>query len=217
MIDQMYLSADMDAVLAIETKLKLQAMLHNTSRFAREQLCNTCINVLAHYRRTVSTASSTSQFVLPEVMKVYPLMVLSLLKTPALLYMEDIKLDNKVANAAQLASCGCAYLLTRAYARVFSVAAIIDPDSQYGTFLPNDEAEAANGVGNFVCKPCNIPASVTKMPNTDAYIISNSDYIYIYVPKETAEEQLLQASTRGIDVICRCLECRASLSWSRTE
>lgn len=186
----MYLSADMDAIILLEGKLAIQNMLKTSTRGAREQLCQTCINILAHYRKVVSINSASAQFVLPESMKVYPLLVLSLMKSPAFRYLDEVKIDYKVANYCQLLSCSVAHFLTNIYTRVYNLSQIIQPDQVAGSYITYQNEQGEEAVSPYIHKPFNIPASTEKMAHTDLYIITNSDYIYIYVPKAVPEETL---------------------------
>ncbi len=186
---QVYSSVDMDAVLALETKQHMQTILKSSISNGRNQLCQTCINVLAHYRKSVSTSSVSAQFVLPESMKVYPLLVLGLMKTPAFGLMEDFKLDAKVANIMQFRHCSFTHLAMRIYPRMYSIGQIIDPSQQWGTFIVNEADQTAS---TSIYKPVNIPASIEKIVPNDAYLIVNSDFIYVYLPKEVPETLLME-------------------------
>lgn len=185
LIDQMYLGTDCCAILNLEAKRKIRSIVNSGVKVAREELCHNCINLLAHYRKTVSVNSGTSQFVLPETMKVFPIMMLSLLKTPTFALSEDVKLDCKVANIAQLSSCSLSYFWTKIYPRLFSVSAIIKSDTSFGKFLENP---SDGTLTNIVVKPNNIPASIEKIAQNDITILSNSEYIYIYLPDSVSDE-----------------------------
>eukprot|EP00826_Nyctotherus_ovalis_P051792 TRINITY_DN6491_c0_g3_i18.p1 TRINITY_DN6491_c0_g3~~TRINITY_DN6491_c0_g3_i18.p1 ORF type:complete len:206 (-),score=26.23 TRINITY_DN6491_c0_g3_i18:137-754(-) len=102
------------------------------------------------------------------------------MKTPALRYLEEVRLDSKVASMGVLMDCSFACLLGYVYPRVYSVSQI--EANNWGTSILDDEGRETG----VVYKAKNIPASVEKMVNTDAYIIASSDYIYIYIPKEVA-------------------------------
>jgi protein transport protein SEC24 len=191
MIAQVYLGLDVCAMLNLEAKIKIRNVLSTNLRTAREQLCHDIINILGHYRKNVSVSSSPSQFVLPETMKIYPVMLLGLLKTPAFALIEDVKLDHKVASLSQLSYASVNTFWNRVYPRVFSVSAIINPENQYGTLISNP---ADGVVSNLIIKPNNMPSSVEKMQNTDAYLITNSDYIYVYLPDNVKDEIIQQVN-----------------------
>jgi protein transport protein SEC24 len=175
----------MDALINLETKQNIQAMTKTSVSAARNQLCQTCINILAYYRKSVSSGSASAQFVLPESLKTYPLLLLGLMKTPGLGLIEDFKLDAKVANFCQFRSCSFTQLLTKAYPKVYSISQIIDSTQSAGTFIMNESDQSPT---TSIYKPINVPCSVDKIVNTDAYLIVNSDFIYVYIPANLAED-----------------------------
>jgi len=181
---QIYSGIDMDALLALETRTHMATMQRTTVGNARNQLCQTCINILAHYRKSVSTSSVSAQFVLPESTKVYPLLVLGLMKTPTFGLIEDFKIDAKVAGIMQFRECSFPNLLMRVYPKMYSISQIIDPSQQWGTYIVN---EADQQPTTSIVKPTNIPASIEKIVPTDAYLIVNSDFIFMYLPKDVSD------------------------------
>ncbi len=183
----MYTGVDIDALLNLEAKQHVQTAQRSSVNNARNVLCQTAINILAHYRKLVSTTSAAAQFVLPESMKTYPLLLLGLLKTPAYGLIEDFRLDAKVANMMQFRSCSFAGLVMRAYPRLFSVGQIIDREQPWGTAIVNEADQSASA---SIHKPTNIPASVDKIATNDAYLLVNSDFIYVYLPNEVPEAVL---------------------------
>ena len=186
---QVYQGIDMDAVIALEAKQHVQTIMKSSINNARNQLCQTCISVLAHYRKAVSTSSASAQFVLPESMKVYPILILAMMKTPGYGLIEDFRLDAKVANLMQFRTCPLPYLLMKVYPKMYSVSQIIDPSQQAGTLIINDVDQS---VSTTVFKPANIPSSVEKIAPSDAYLIVTSDFIYVYLPKDVSEAILAE-------------------------
>lgn len=186
-VSQLYSSIDMDAVLGLEIRQTASILQKMTLNNARNKLCQTCTNVLAHYRKTVSKTVASAQFVLPESMKAYPLLVLGLLKTPAYGFTECFRLDNKVANIVQLMQGSFSYALMKVYPKLYSVARIVDPSQDSGTMIVNEQDQTASG---SVMKPLNIACSAEKISPNDIYILANSDFIYIYLPKDVSETLL---------------------------
>lgn len=182
-----YGSVDMDAVMGLEARIHASDVRKLSVSRARDELCKTCVKTLSYYRKTVSEDSRLTQFVLPETMKFYPLLLLSLMKTPAYARMDNTRLDAKVANLIQLSELSFSYFLMRLYPKVYSVKHIIDPAHSDGRFIVNAE----NGTeSNTVHKPENLPCSINSMASDDAYIIANSDFIYLYLTMDVAENVL---------------------------
>eukprot|EP00826_Nyctotherus_ovalis_P044929 TRINITY_DN48_c0_g1_i10.p1 TRINITY_DN48_c0_g1~~TRINITY_DN48_c0_g1_i10.p1 ORF type:complete len:555 (-),score=206.36 TRINITY_DN48_c0_g1_i10:96-1760(-) len=188
-ISHVYSSIDMDGLIGLEARVHMATMQKQSLGNTRNELCETCIRILAHYRKAVSTSSASGQFVLPESMKVYPLLLLSLMKTPAYGLMDNVRLDAKVANIIQLSELSFTYLLMRLYPKMYSVAQIINPEEPYGTLIINP---TNNTESNAVFKPVNLPCSADKIVPTDAYLIANSDFIYVYLPKDVSESILME-------------------------
>ena len=180
MIDKVLLSVDMDALINIQAKKTVNKVMKESNKNGREALCQAAIDTLAYYRKEVARSTSRSHFLLPEAMKIYPILILGLMKTPALRYLEEVRLDNKVASMYSLLHCSFSSLLTHVYPKVYSISQI--EQNNWGTFILDDEGKETE----VVYKAENIPASVERMVNSDAYIISSNDCIYIYVPKEVA-------------------------------
>eukprot|EP00831_Metopus_contortus_P011250 TRINITY_DN14461_c0_g1_i1.p1 TRINITY_DN14461_c0_g1~~TRINITY_DN14461_c0_g1_i1.p1 ORF type:complete len:232 (+),score=43.75 TRINITY_DN14461_c0_g1_i1:116-811(+) len=108
-------------------------------------------------------------------------------KTPGFRYLDDIKLDNKVASLVQLSYSSFANLSYMIYPRTYSVSTIIDPNNAYGTFLTQLDSKGEEIPTTSICKPVNRPSSTESMSNKDAYLIASGEYIFIYVPKEVNE------------------------------
>lgn len=193
-IAHVYSGIDIDAVIGLEARLHILTMQRLSLSNARGELCETCIRTLAYYRKTVSVGSASGQFVLPESMKVYPILLLGLMKTPAYGLLESTKLDAKVANVIQLSELSFNYLLMKIYPKMYSVAQIIDPEQMDGTFILN---QTDNTESTSIFKPMNIPSSADKISPTDAYLIANSDFIYLYLPKDISETILMEVFNKS--------------------
>jgi len=188
-VPQVYSSIDVDAVLGLEIRQTASLIHKMTLSNARNRLCQACINILTHYRKVVSKTTASVQFILPESLKIYPLLLLGLLKTPACGFTDWFRLDAKVANLLQLMQGSFAYTLMKLYPKMYSVSKIIDPSQESGRMIANENEQA---VSESVFKPSNIPCSIEKIVPNDAYLIANSDFIYLYLPKDVSETVLTE-------------------------
>lgn len=186
---QFYSSIDLEAVLALEARLCMSVMLRSTVSEAREKLCQDCIAMLAHYRKTVSSTDLTIQFVLPESLKTLPLMILSLLRTPAFDYIENHRIDERLVTLLKLKSCSFPWMFMRTYPRMYKVSSILDSCQNFGTFIGN---ESDQSISQYVYKPVNIASSVGKINSVNAYLIVSCDYIYLYLPPDVSEMILFE-------------------------
>lgn len=167
-------------MLFFEAKLGIEKLfLKSNVAKAKELLINNCVNNLAFYRRMFSTDSGAARLIMPESMKVYIVTLLGLFKTPAFETWDHATLDSKIANISQFRSCSIMQFWTRIYPKLYSVSEIMDPDKECGTVL---QANLDEIYAKVTSKAMNIPSSVQCMINSDAYILSNSECIYIYFP-----------------------------------
>jgi len=182
--DPVFLSMDMDSIINIEAKKSCLEIFQSNNKISREKLCQTAVNVLAYYRKKVPKIGNSSQFYLPEPLKLYPLLALSLMKSYALTYLNDIEIDKKVAFLSKYSCCSFTDLLFSIYPRNYSISQIISNENNWGyKIIEQNVAENPNNDEIFY-KPQNIASSVEKMKNSDCYLIVNSEFFFIYIPKE---------------------------------
>ncbi len=180
-IDLVYAGLDVEAIINLEAKQYIAYMLKTTIRAAKEQMCLTCINVLAYYRTQISGSSVSGQFVLPETLNNYPLFLLGTLKSAAFAAWEDVSLDAKIFQLCELSYCSLSQFVFRIYARMYSLSQAMDSPEHWGGVTEQ---------GSIV-KPVNIPTSYNSMLPGDAYMIVNADCIYFYLPA-TTDPKILQ-------------------------
>lgn len=145
--------------------------------------------MLAHYRKAVSSTNIAIQFVLPESMRTLPLMILSLLRTPAFDYIENHGIDERVATLLKLKSCSFPWMFMRTYPRMYKVSTILDTCQNFGTFIDN---ESDQSFSQYVFKPVNIASSISKINSVNAYLVVSCDYIYLYLPPDVSEMILFE-------------------------
>ena len=81
-IQTLYKSLDVEGVLSLMTKRELARSGTATSVGIKESLIATTVNILYGYRTHCSSSSSPTQLILPDAVKLLPLYLLSLMKTP---------------------------------------------------------------------------------------------------------------------------------------
>ena len=82
-IVEVFKTADEDAVTVTIAKEASFKMLTKTSREVREGISDKCIRILAAYRKNQGSGAHKTQLVLPDKLRLFPLYILSLLKTRA--------------------------------------------------------------------------------------------------------------------------------------
>jgi protein transport protein SEC24 len=82
-IDEVFKTADEDAIIVTIAKEASFKMLTKTSREVREGIGDKCIRILATYRKYHGSGAHQGQLILPDKLRLLPLYTLSLLKTIA--------------------------------------------------------------------------------------------------------------------------------------
>ena len=88
-------NADLDAIYSFLAKRAVSRMMKHTLNHVREAMITESVNMLYAYRKYCSTSASAVQLILPESLKLLPLYILSLIKSPAL-RSQGIKSDERV-------------------------------------------------------------------------------------------------------------------------
>ncbi|KAL0234988.1 hypothetical protein GEMRC1_001570 [Eukaryota sp. GEM-RC1] len=86
---EMYKEADVEAIVALTARCSCEAILSESKKISdvRDDLIKRVVALLATYRsnvRQISNTQSTSQLVLPEKLRLLPVLILALLKSPFL-------------------------------------------------------------------------------------------------------------------------------------
>ncbi|KAA0723816.1 Protein transport protein [Triplophysa tibetana] len=94
-LSELYKSCETDALINFFAKSAYQAMLSQPMKTVREILVNQTAHMLACYRKNCASPSAASQLILPDAMKVFPVYMNSLLKTPSLVGSGDLSTDER--------------------------------------------------------------------------------------------------------------------------
>lgn len=94
-LSELYKSCETDALINFFAKSAYRAMLNQPMKTVREILVNQTAHMLACYRKNCASPSAVSQLILPDAMKVFPVYMNSLLKTPALVSSTELSTDDR--------------------------------------------------------------------------------------------------------------------------
>ncbi|XP_026071727.1 protein transport protein Sec24D-like isoform X2 [Carassius auratus] len=94
-LSELYKSCETDALINFFAKSAYRAMLNQPLKTVREILVNQMAHMLACYRKSCASPSVASQLILPDAMKVFPVYMNSLLKTPALVSSAELSTDDR--------------------------------------------------------------------------------------------------------------------------
>ncbi|XP_016346154.1 protein transport protein Sec24D isoform X2 [Sinocyclocheilus anshuiensis] len=94
-LSELYKSCETDALINFFAKSAYRAMLTQPLKTVREILVNQTAHMLACYRKNCASLSAASQLILPDAMKVFPVYMNSLLKTPTLVGSTELSTDDR--------------------------------------------------------------------------------------------------------------------------
>ncbi|XP_028851319.1 protein transport protein Sec24D isoform X2 [Denticeps clupeoides] len=95
-LSELYKSCETDTLINFFAKSAYRAMLNQPLKNIREILVNQTAHMLACYRKNCASPSAASQLILPDAMKVFPVYMNSLMKTPAMVGSPEISTDERV-------------------------------------------------------------------------------------------------------------------------
>ncbi|XP_051995784.1 protein transport protein Sec24D isoform X2 [Xyrauchen texanus] len=105
-LSELYKSCETDALINFFAKSACQAILNQPLKAVREILVSQTAHMLSCYRKNCASPSAASQLILPDAMKVFPVYMNSLLKTPALVGNAELSTDDRAFNRLMVMSMG---------------------------------------------------------------------------------------------------------------
>ncbi|XP_052417656.1 protein transport protein Sec24D [Carassius gibelio] len=94
-LSELYKSCETDALINFFAKSAYRAILNQPLKTVREILVNQTAHMLACYRKNCASPSAASQLILPDAMKVFPVYMNSLLKSPTLVGSTELSTDDR--------------------------------------------------------------------------------------------------------------------------
>ncbi|XP_057712093.1 protein transport protein Sec24D [Corythoichthys intestinalis] len=92
---ELYKSCETDSLINFFAKSAYRAILNQPLKNVRDILVNQTAHMLACYRKNCASASVASQLILPDVMKVFPVYMNSLMKTAPLTASTELSTDDR--------------------------------------------------------------------------------------------------------------------------
>ncbi|KAJ9449606.1 Protein transport protein Sec24-like CEF, partial [Diplonema papillatum] len=164
--------ADMDAMLSWMTHKAIHALQTKGINSIRDGLQDSCVEMLAAYRKNCASTAPAGQLILPETLKLTPIFCLSLLKAPCFRPIEGSEsIDERTYHIANLRTMRLADLSLYYYPRLFP---LFGMPANCGTF---DEEK-----GLFVLPNQEILAS-DEVRSSGVYLLHDytTDFIYVWV------------------------------------
>ncbi|KAM9835406.1 protein transport protein Sec24D isoform X2 [Syngnathus typhle] len=94
-LSELYKSCETDTLVNFFAKSAYRAILNQPLKNVRDILVNQTAHMLACYRKNCASASVASQLILPDAMKVFPVYINSLMKTPPLTGSTELATDER--------------------------------------------------------------------------------------------------------------------------
>jgi len=172
-ISTMFRTADLDTQLLISAREGARSLTNGSSTFStREAVLASCVNSLAVYREFCASSSSTGQLILPEALKLLPLYILALNKSPAL--NTGASLDHRSGWCSRVGSTNSAAFIASISPRLFAIHELGERPAQMRGRLP---------------KP--LPLSYEKLVVDGVYLMEDGVEAYIW-PAKNARPEVLQ-------------------------
>jgi protein transport protein SEC24 len=172
-ISTMFRTADLDTQLLISAREGARGLTNGGSTFStREAVLASCVNSLSVYREFCASSSSTGQLILPEALKLLPLYILALNKSPAL--NTGASLDHRSGWCSRVGSTNSAAFIASIYPRLFAIHELGGRPAQMRGKLP---------------KP--LPLSYEKLVVDGVYLMEDGVEAYIW-PAKNARPEVLQ-------------------------
>ncbi|XP_067256107.1 protein transport protein Sec24D isoform X1 [Chanodichthys erythropterus] len=105
-LSELYKSCETDALINFFAKSAYRAMLNQPLKTVRDILVNQTAHMLACYRKNCASPSAASQLILPDAMKVFPVYMNSLLKTPSLVGSTELSTDDRAFHRLMVMAMG---------------------------------------------------------------------------------------------------------------
>ncbi|KAM8881843.1 protein transport protein Sec24D isoform 1-T1 [Synchiropus picturatus] len=105
-LSELYKSCETDSLINFFAKSAYRAILNQPLKNVREILVGQTAHMLACYRKNCASPSAASQLILPDSMKVFPVYINSLLKTPPLIGSPELATDDRAHQRLSVIAMG---------------------------------------------------------------------------------------------------------------
>ncbi|KAK9850464.1 hypothetical protein WJX84_009840 [Apatococcus fuscideae] len=173
--------ADLDALICVLAHQTAASLPGGTLKAAGDVIKKAVIEALFSYRKHCASSSAAGQLVLPEQLKLYPLLSLSLMKCPAL--RKETRQDARIAWLHHLATAPVARLMGLVHPSLYDLNAIVEAS-------PGEPARLPLPIGAI---------SAAKVLADGVYLLENGAFVYIYIGPDVPAE--LQRQLLGVDSI----------------
>ncbi|KAI6190977.1 Sec23/Sec24 trunk domain-containing protein [Aphelenchoides bicaudatus] len=167
----MYSAADQDSVFAFLLKHAESIVREKSSREMRGEMINRCAHILASYRENCTDNALYGQLVLPEALKLLPLVGHCILRSEALNGGPEITVDDKAYLMRLIPSLRIDETIHFLYPTVIPITSLALMSSDQQLELPGQ-----------------LRASAEFLQQTEAYIVENGLMCFIWIGSQVAPE-----------------------------
>lgn len=181
-LGSVFRGADIEVYMGYVARQVMSSMPGKSLVNLKDIITKTVSGTLLAYRKHCATSSSSGQLILPESLKLMPLLCLGLMKLPC--FRTDARADARAVWMSRVLSLPIDRLLPAVHPRLFKIPLQI---------LSDEEPSI----------PERLPLSVEKIESNEVYILENGFDLFVQVgrdvPTHTIEQLLGTPSLQGID------------------
>lgn len=186
-VSKVFKKADLDATLGILSRLMAQQVVKNRDALdvVRQMGNDKLIAILTSYRKNCSSGSNSGQLILPDALKLLPVHLLGLMKTPAFRQGTDILIDERIVAFSQIQEMSARSICLYSYPQLFNLTHMeeeIEEENQTRYPLP-----AMNSL------------SASRIDSSGMYLLNDGVNIYIWIGREVPSDAL--QAMFGVDSI----------------
>ncbi|XP_066585549.1 protein transport protein Sec24C [Prorops nasuta] len=157
---ELYRACDLDAIINFFAKQSVFKLIESTPKAIKDSLIARCANILAAYRKHCASASSVSQLILPECMKLMPLYINCLLKSDAISGGADMTIDDRTYAMMAVATMPLSISVVYIYPRLLPLHYVESKDTEL---------------------PQMLRCSMDKLSDDGAYLLENSIHMFLWL------------------------------------
>ncbi|KAF7706425.1 hypothetical protein HF521_019679 [Silurus meridionalis] len=166
-LSELYKSCETDALINFFAKSAYHTILSQPVRTVREILVRQTAHMLACYRKNCATSSASSQLILPDAMKVFPVYMNSLLKTPVLVGSTELTTDDRAFHRLSMMSMGVEESQVLLYPQLIPV---------HSMDVASDSIPAA------------VRCSEERLSETGAFLLENGQSMFLWLGQACSPE-----------------------------
>ena len=116
-----YVAGELDTLVNFTAKQSISRLMESNPKNVKENLTNSCAQILACYRKNCASPSSAGQLILPECMKLLPLYTNCLIKSDAISGGADVGCDDRAFLMSAVSSMDVDTTVAFFYPRLFPI------------------------------------------------------------------------------------------------